>query len=152
MVTDICSCCKEVWNRENLQSIRLGKHELYLCPDCIAEYNKIVKGQKKISKKSANVLTKPKKKVEMLTVNEETVYAFALRYASGRHTYAHGLVIDEIIKKLPQFPNPESFLREIGIRREDATSKYNEWDEIAGEEKEFANLERAIKDEIQRRN
>lgn len=37
---DICSCCGEIWNRQNLKKIPLGKHELYLCPDCYAEYIK----------------------------------------------------------------------------------------------------------------
>ena len=87
---------------------------------------------------------------EMLTRDEETVYVFALRYASGRQTYAHGLVIDEIIKKLPQFPHPEGFLREIEIRRQDASSGFNIWDEI-GEKDEFKKLEKAVKEEIERR-
>ena len=38
---DICSCCGEIWNRQNLKKIPLGKHELYLCPDCYAEYIKL---------------------------------------------------------------------------------------------------------------
>ena len=37
---DICSCCGEIWNRQNLKNIPLGKHELHLCPDCYAEYIK----------------------------------------------------------------------------------------------------------------
>ena len=37
---DVCSCCGEIWNRENLKNIPLGKHELHLCPDCYAEYFK----------------------------------------------------------------------------------------------------------------
>lgn len=37
---DICSCCGEIWNRENLKNIPLGKHELHLCPDCYSEYIK----------------------------------------------------------------------------------------------------------------
>lgn len=38
--SDACSCCGEIWNREKLKSIPLGKHKLYLCPDCYAEYIK----------------------------------------------------------------------------------------------------------------
>ena len=37
---DVCSCCGEIWNREKLKNIPLGKHELHLCPDCYAEYIK----------------------------------------------------------------------------------------------------------------
>lgn len=53
---NICSCCKEIWNRVNLKTIRLGERNLYLCPDCFKEYDKIVKrayigGQKNPSKK-----------------------------------------------------------------------------------------------------
>ena len=35
---DMCSCCGEIWNRENLDNIPLGKHTLHLCPDCYKEY------------------------------------------------------------------------------------------------------------------
>lgn len=35
---DVCSCCGEIWNRQNLKNIPLGKHKLHLCPDCYAEY------------------------------------------------------------------------------------------------------------------
>ena len=53
---DMCNCCKEIWNRVNLKSVRLGEHNLYLCPDCFKEYNKVIKrayigGQKNPSKK-----------------------------------------------------------------------------------------------------
>ena len=45
---DTCSCCREIWNRNNLKRIPMGKHKLYLCPDCYAEYikpfNEIVSG------------------------------------------------------------------------------------------------------------
>ena len=34
----MCSCCEEIWNRENQKSIKLGKYELHLCPDCYHEY------------------------------------------------------------------------------------------------------------------
>lgn len=37
---DTCSCCGEIWNRQNLKNIPLGKHELHLCPDCYKEYTK----------------------------------------------------------------------------------------------------------------
>lgn len=39
---DICSCCGEIWNRQNLKKIPLGKYELHLCPDCYAEYIKLL--------------------------------------------------------------------------------------------------------------
>lgn len=84
-----------------------------------------------------------------MTKFEEAVYAFALRYASGRHTYAHGLVIDEIIRHLKDFPCPESFLREVELRRGDALGGFVPWD--IGEEAEFINLEIQIKAEIERR-
>ena len=53
---DVCACCKEIWNHNNLESINLGKHKLYLCPDCFKEYDEIIKraytdGQKNPSKK-----------------------------------------------------------------------------------------------------
>jgi len=38
--SDMCSCCNDIWNRQNLKKIPLGKHELHLCPDCYAEYIK----------------------------------------------------------------------------------------------------------------
>ena len=34
----MCSCCNDIWNRENQKSIKLGKYELHLCPDCYHEY------------------------------------------------------------------------------------------------------------------
>lgn len=54
--TDACACCKKIWNYNNLESINLGKHKLYLCPDCFKEYSGIVKraytdGQKNPSQK-----------------------------------------------------------------------------------------------------
>ena len=53
---NMCSCCKDIWNENNLNSINLGKHKLYLCPDCFKEYEGIVKrtytdGQKNPSNK-----------------------------------------------------------------------------------------------------
>ena len=84
-----------------------------------------------------------------MTKFEETVYAFALRYASGRKTYAHRLVIDEIIRHLKDFPDPESFLREVELRRGDALRGFVPWD--IGEEAEFINLEMQIKAEVERR-
>lgn len=35
---DVCSCCGEIWNRDNQKQISLGKHTLYLCPECYHEY------------------------------------------------------------------------------------------------------------------
>ena len=43
---DACSCCGEIWNRENLKNIPLGKYELHLCPDCYGEYIKPFKAVK----------------------------------------------------------------------------------------------------------
>lgn len=34
----MCSCCNDIWSRENQKSIKLGKYELHLCPDCYHEY------------------------------------------------------------------------------------------------------------------
>lgn len=53
---DMCSCCREIWNRDNLKSVNLGEHKLNLCPDCFGEYDKIIKraytdGQKNPTKK-----------------------------------------------------------------------------------------------------
>ena len=85
----------------------------------------------------------------LMTKFEEAVYAFALRYASGRQTYAHRLVINEIIRHLKDFPNPESFLREVELRRGDASRGFVPWD--IDEEAEFINLEIQIKAEVERR-
>ncbi len=40
---DVCSCCGEIWNRNNLKRIPLGKHRLKLCPACYSEYAKLFK-------------------------------------------------------------------------------------------------------------
>ena len=38
---DMCSCCGEIWNRDNQKQIfSLGKYSLHLCPDCYNEYIK----------------------------------------------------------------------------------------------------------------
>ena len=37
---DICSCCGEIWNRQNLKNIPLGKHELHLCPEYIKPFKR----------------------------------------------------------------------------------------------------------------
>ena len=38
---DMCSCCGEIWNRDNQKQIfSLGKYSLHLCPDCYTEYIK----------------------------------------------------------------------------------------------------------------
>ncbi|MBO7715268.1 MAG: hypothetical protein J6S85_16995 [Methanobrevibacter sp.] len=34
----MCSCCNDIWSRENQKNIKLGKYELHLCPDCYNEY------------------------------------------------------------------------------------------------------------------
>lgn len=88
-----------------------------------------------------------------LSMNEVTIYAFALRYASGRHTYAPYLVIDEIIKVLPRIDDNglERILREITLRRSDARIGYNEWDKAGGEPEAFDKLEAAVMAERERR-
>ena len=53
---DRCSCCGEIWNRQNLKSIPLGKHELHLCPDCYAEYIKPIESIKTEIKEHADRL------------------------------------------------------------------------------------------------
>ena len=40
---DICGCCQEIWHPNNLTSIDLGEHKLYLCPDCYKAYMKHAK-------------------------------------------------------------------------------------------------------------
>ena len=39
---DVCNCCGEIWNRDNLNSISFGKNAMHLCPDCFAEYENII--------------------------------------------------------------------------------------------------------------
>lgn len=39
---NICGCCREVWNQNNLKLIKLGRQRLYLCPDCFKEYESIL--------------------------------------------------------------------------------------------------------------
>lgn len=39
---DICSCCGEIWNRNNLQSVNLNDRQLHLCPDCFEAYHDTV--------------------------------------------------------------------------------------------------------------
>ena len=39
---DRCACCQEIWNRDNLKIVNLGKNKLHLCPDCIKEYDHTV--------------------------------------------------------------------------------------------------------------
>ncbi len=56
MNVNLCSCCKEIWNGTNLNSINFSNHKLYLCPGCYKEYESILKraytdGQKNLSKK-----------------------------------------------------------------------------------------------------
>ena len=40
---DMCACCQEIWNHNNLNSVNIGKHKLYLCPDCYKQYMEIIK-------------------------------------------------------------------------------------------------------------
>ena len=40
---NMCSCCKEIWNQNNLNSVSLGKYNLYLCPECFKEYKDVLK-------------------------------------------------------------------------------------------------------------
>lgn len=56
---DLCGCCREIWNRNNLVKIPLGKHTLQLCPDCYKEYRKTISSISELqsittSKKEAN--------------------------------------------------------------------------------------------------
>ena len=39
---NICSCCQDIWNSENLEPVNLGKNKLYLCPGCYKEYTDVV--------------------------------------------------------------------------------------------------------------
>lgn len=48
MIT-MCECCKELWHEENLIEIPLVKHNLYLCPDCYAEYKEANQKLKAVS-------------------------------------------------------------------------------------------------------
>ena len=43
---DMCSCCQEVWNQVNLTGVSLGEHNLYLCPDCFKELQKMIDNKK----------------------------------------------------------------------------------------------------------
>ena len=54
MNINTCSCCREIWNSTNLNTVNLGKHKLFLCSDCYKEFKKFVKqvcedGQKNLS-------------------------------------------------------------------------------------------------------
>ena len=35
---NICNCCKDIWNKESLQSVNFGNHKIYLCPECFKGY------------------------------------------------------------------------------------------------------------------
>ena len=37
---NVCDGCKEIWSQFNLITFKLGKHELHLCPECAAAYEK----------------------------------------------------------------------------------------------------------------
>ena len=41
---DVCSCCGEIWNREKLEIVNLGKNKLRLCPECFEEYEAVLFG------------------------------------------------------------------------------------------------------------
>lgn len=35
---NICDCCKDIWNRENLIKFNFtNNHKLFICPDCLKE-------------------------------------------------------------------------------------------------------------------
>lgn len=35
---NICDCCKDIWNRENLIKFDFtNNHKLFICPDCLKE-------------------------------------------------------------------------------------------------------------------
>ncbi|WP_303815355.1 hypothetical protein [Selenomonas ruminantium] len=36
--TNMCDCCKEIWNQCNISEVSLGERSLYLCPDCFKEF------------------------------------------------------------------------------------------------------------------
>ena len=38
--SDQCDCCKEIWIKDNLKIVAIGKHKMAFCPDCFAEYQK----------------------------------------------------------------------------------------------------------------
>lgn len=38
--SNMCSICTEVWTEENLQPSNVGKHKIYVCPDCSKEFFK----------------------------------------------------------------------------------------------------------------
>ena len=40
---DFCDCCKEIYNRLNLENVKVGKNELHLCPECLKEFRKLCK-------------------------------------------------------------------------------------------------------------
>ena len=31
---NMCDCCKDIWNVDNLKVIQVGEHELHLCSEC----------------------------------------------------------------------------------------------------------------------
>ena len=37
---DMCDCCKEIWNENNLKDIKVGDHIMHFCSDCFTEYIK----------------------------------------------------------------------------------------------------------------
>ena len=37
---DMCDCCKEIWNKNNLKDVKVGEHILHFCSDCFTEYIK----------------------------------------------------------------------------------------------------------------
>ena len=53
---DMCCCCGEIWNRDNLQVVSIGKHKLLLCPDCYGEYIGPFKVGKEINSVNVQVL------------------------------------------------------------------------------------------------
>lgn len=50
----MCSCCNDIWSRESQKNIKLGKHELHLCPDCYREY--IISNNKVLDKIRTEIL------------------------------------------------------------------------------------------------
>ena len=50
MDADICNCCGEIWNRDNLKPILIGSTNIFLCPECIKDFNDDYVRRSKIDK------------------------------------------------------------------------------------------------------
>ena len=72
---DQCNCCREIWNRDNLKHIPLGKHTLHLCPECYAEY---IKSFKNAEQRYNNAITEIREHADRL---KDSLYGDGLRHA-----------------------------------------------------------------------